>query len=58
MKQLIREMEEKVIALRGAAHGIAASMDDETITSQQAYQLLKALADSMQEIIDKRSIPE
>ena len=58
MKQLIREMEEKVIALRGAAHGIAASMDEETITSEQAYQLLKSLADDIQTIIDKRSIPE
>lgn len=58
MKLLLKEMEEKVIALRGAAHGIAASIDDETITSEQAYQLLKTLADSIQSIIDKRSTPK
>tara|TARA_R110002050_G_scaffold57423_3_gene128965 strand:+ start:103534 stop:103770 length:237 start_codon:yes stop_codon:yes gene_type:complete len=43
-----QQLDMLIQALKGAAIGIAAAIDDETITSQQAYSLLLSLINQLE----------
>jgi hypothetical protein len=44
------KMEQAIQALRGAAKGIAAGIEEESITSQEALSMLEVIADQFQQL--------
>ena len=58
MNDINYKMDQAIQALHGAAKGIAAGIDEETISSKEVLGMLGVIADQMQQLSDQLTHPD